>query len=246
MTIIGREAPAEIVIPVPQVSARHAEIVHVGDDVYLLTDLGSSNGTFVNGQRVQQARVRLGDDVRLGSFRVNLALFRNLVPLSAGSGQGPVFSSPPTSPAEWRPADAGGPAPAPVLKAAAPAPTPPAPVAQPSAPAPAPQPAARVAQVGQPGLGTELAVALAAQKSFTGQAFFVWFLYWLFWIPGFVMNIVYMNEASSVKKITGVSPSGSGCLTFLFFVHVLLPLIVVVLILVTGGSLLHSLTGIFR
>src|SRR5687768_4194901 len=53
---IGRRIGNQILVEDPLVSSQHAKIVCVGDD-YLLLDLGSSNGTFVNGQRVHDLHV---------------------------------------------------------------------------------------------------------------------------------------------------------------------------------------------
>ena len=229
MTIIGREPPADVVFPVAQVSARHAEIIHVVDDVYLLSDLGSTNGTFVNGQRVQQAQVRLSDDIRFGSFRANLLPYQGIIPLASSSRSAVIGTAglPVLPPTPW------GPVPASPLWA--PCPT-----------VPPPGHGVPAQGAGQQNLQADLTVALAAQKSFTGRAFFVWFLYWLFWLPGFIMNIVYMNEAGRVKKLTGRSASGSGCLAILFFVHVVIPLAALVLIVLTGGAILGSLGRVLR
>ena len=49
--IIGREAGNEIVIEDPQVSRRHAQLTRQGTS-YLIEDIGSTNGTYVNGKRV--------------------------------------------------------------------------------------------------------------------------------------------------------------------------------------------------
>jgi len=87
MVIIGRGAPADIIIPVPQVSARHAEIRHLRDDLYLLTDLGSSNGTFVREQRITSAEMRLSDSIRFGSFKIDLSAYAHLIPPAAGPGE---------------------------------------------------------------------------------------------------------------------------------------------------------------
>jgi serine phosphatase RsbU (regulator of sigma subunit) len=62
---LGRRPPAEVVVPDPEVSGLHCEVVargSVGDA--LVTDLGSTNGTFVNGRRVQGS-VRLTQGMRL-------------------------------------------------------------------------------------------------------------------------------------------------------------------------------------
>ena len=49
--LMGRDETCEIVIPERQVSRRHASI-HAEGDRYILKDLDSKNGTFVNGQPV--------------------------------------------------------------------------------------------------------------------------------------------------------------------------------------------------
>ncbi len=57
-----------------QLSRRHARIVRDADGRLTIEDLGSANGTFVNGERVRGARVlKLGDSVRLGSRTLELA-----------------------------------------------------------------------------------------------------------------------------------------------------------------------------
>ncbi len=66
---IGR-ADADIVLDQPLVARRHAELAWVGNH-HVLRDLGSSNGTWVNGVRVQGSRVLApGDVVQIGTFRL--------------------------------------------------------------------------------------------------------------------------------------------------------------------------------
>jgi len=63
---IGRDLNAEIVINIPEVSRRHARL-RLEAGVYMLEDLGSTNGTFVNGQRLTSPqRLRNGDTIMLG------------------------------------------------------------------------------------------------------------------------------------------------------------------------------------
>lgn len=62
-TILGRDAQCTIPIAGTHLSRRHAEIIP-GNDGLLIRDLGSVNGTFVNGTRVEQAFLRNGDKVR--------------------------------------------------------------------------------------------------------------------------------------------------------------------------------------
>lgn len=54
----------------PQVSRRHAIIERQADGTYLLRDLGSTNGTYVNGQRVHLHTLRRGDVIQIGPFKL--------------------------------------------------------------------------------------------------------------------------------------------------------------------------------
>jgi hypothetical protein len=63
--VIGRARDCDIHLPDPNASRRHAEVRPDGDD-YLLADLGSTNGTELNGQRVGQARLSSGDRILIG------------------------------------------------------------------------------------------------------------------------------------------------------------------------------------
>jgi hypothetical protein len=64
LTTIGRTPDNQIVIPSREVSRKHAEIV-LGQAGYLLRDLGSPNGTFVNGQKVGEHKLQEGDRITL-------------------------------------------------------------------------------------------------------------------------------------------------------------------------------------
>lgn len=64
--VLGRDPAVDIVIESPGVSRRHARIYQV-DQTYMIEDLGSSNGTFVNGVRISEpVRLKHGDEIRLG------------------------------------------------------------------------------------------------------------------------------------------------------------------------------------
>jgi hypothetical protein len=65
--VLGRDASADITVPDPAVSRRHARI-HRGADEVWMEDLGSTNGTYVNGDRLTVPyRLRDGDEVKLGN-----------------------------------------------------------------------------------------------------------------------------------------------------------------------------------
>jgi pSer/pThr/pTyr-binding forkhead associated (FHA) protein len=63
---IGRSSDCDIVLPSDAVSRRHARIHVQGDDVEI-RDLGSRNGTIVNGKTIDVAPLVPGDQVRIGS-----------------------------------------------------------------------------------------------------------------------------------------------------------------------------------
>jgi pSer/pThr/pTyr-binding forkhead associated (FHA) protein len=73
-TVIGRGDQANLRLPDVGISRRHARIDFDGGQV-VLTDLGSTNGTSVNGQRVSAVALNPGDMVQLGTttltFRVD-------------------------------------------------------------------------------------------------------------------------------------------------------------------------------
>ena len=66
---IGRDADNDLVIADdPKVSRHHAEVAHRGG-VWWVIDRGSRNGTFVNDEKVTEAGLRNGDQLRFGSRR---------------------------------------------------------------------------------------------------------------------------------------------------------------------------------
>ncbi len=62
---IGRREDCDLRIPLPSVSRKHCKFVR-GDTGLELKDLASSNGTFVNNQRVQETILKAGDRVVVG------------------------------------------------------------------------------------------------------------------------------------------------------------------------------------
>src|SRR5947209_3639883 len=62
---IGRHAECDVVLDDTNISRRHAEVRRQGED-YMLVDLGSTNGSKVNGTRVKQQALADGDEITLG------------------------------------------------------------------------------------------------------------------------------------------------------------------------------------
>ena len=65
-TVIGRRQDCQLRIPTKDVSRQHCVLIMDGTSI-VAKDLGSSNGTFVNGRRVQQYRLASGDQIQVGS-----------------------------------------------------------------------------------------------------------------------------------------------------------------------------------
>lgn len=70
--IIGRSVDAHIVLTDHTVSKRHAALIIDSNGNLLFEDLGSTNGSFVNGKQVTGVTdLKMGDKIRLGSFNFN-------------------------------------------------------------------------------------------------------------------------------------------------------------------------------
>ena len=69
--VIGRDPVCDLVVGHPSVSRRHAALVPYHDR-WMVRDLGSTNGTRVNGWRVKHAVVVCGDEIALGEQRIVL------------------------------------------------------------------------------------------------------------------------------------------------------------------------------
>jgi len=81
--MIGRDPAAEVSLSSSQVSWHHARISPLADGC-CITDLNSTNGTFVNGQRLTPEtpeRIRKDDSIKIGEFSLNC------VPSPAGAGE---------------------------------------------------------------------------------------------------------------------------------------------------------------
>jgi hypothetical protein len=104
----GRSPENAIVLDTPRASRRHAEIRREGSD-YILADLGSANGTIVNGQRLSAPhRLRPGDTFEIGddTFRFDApqpAMDATLIATPAPVASPPTVPVGPQSPPPYQP-----------------------------------------------------------------------------------------------------------------------------------------------
>jgi hypothetical protein len=69
VTRAGRHPDSDIFLDDITVSRRHAEIVR-GMDGFFVRDAGSLNGTYVNRERIDEARLSNGDELQIGKFKL--------------------------------------------------------------------------------------------------------------------------------------------------------------------------------
>jgi pSer/pThr/pTyr-binding forkhead associated (FHA) protein len=92
---IGRHGDNDIILPDPQVSRHHAEIVMQGGR-WVVSDLGSANGTFVNGQQVAGPHVlNHGDLLRVGQTQFQVEIAATLAAQDTLIEAAPVAAPPP-------------------------------------------------------------------------------------------------------------------------------------------------------
>jgi len=73
MLALGRSARCDITLPDPQASRQHARLEWRHDGLYLL-DTNSTNGTYVNGYRIGQVRLRGGEQVQISNTVLTIQL----------------------------------------------------------------------------------------------------------------------------------------------------------------------------
>lgn len=65
---VGRAPDTDVFLDDITVSRQHAHFDHVGD-TWVLVDLGSLNGSYVNRERVDQVELEQGDEIQIGKYR---------------------------------------------------------------------------------------------------------------------------------------------------------------------------------
>jgi hypothetical protein len=89
--VIGRSVQSDLVLADVPASRRHARLASQGGHL-VLTDLGSTNGTLVNGRSVREVAVGAGDEIRIGDAVLSVA------PAPDGPGTGDLGSPAPRPP----------------------------------------------------------------------------------------------------------------------------------------------------
>jgi hypothetical protein len=70
VTTAGRHPQSDLFLDDITVSRRHAEFRRSGDGSFTVSDVGSLNGTYLNRQRVEEARLTSGDELQIGKYRL--------------------------------------------------------------------------------------------------------------------------------------------------------------------------------
>lgn len=91
-TTIGRLEDNTFQIPEPSVSSHHCEVLLNGNDV-VIKDLNSTNGTFINGDKISESALKPGQVLRLGQIELRLE-----TEATAGSSASTPTPAPATSP----------------------------------------------------------------------------------------------------------------------------------------------------
>jgi pSer/pThr/pTyr-binding forkhead associated (FHA) protein len=72
-TLIGRSPDCEIFLDDVTVSRKHA-VLHRRDDTFVVEDLGSLNGTFLNKRRIESGELNDNDELQIGKYRLTFLL----------------------------------------------------------------------------------------------------------------------------------------------------------------------------
>ena len=101
VTVLGRTQDNQIVVNDTKASSHHAELRSMGQD-YTVTDLGSTNGTFVNGQQIDRNMprvLRTGDIIRIGDTNYTFEM-RPDMGMYGNQGSGSNYGFAPTQMAQ--------------------------------------------------------------------------------------------------------------------------------------------------
>ncbi|BFM11459.1 hypothetical protein R50072_16120 [Simiduia litorea] len=108
-TIVGRASDCDIVLAAAHLSRKHAQL-SVKDGLLYVRDLGSANGTFLNGSQVKEARVKRGDELRFDTLSFGVVgptddIDKTTIRESARSPKSPASPAPVRKPELRKPAE---------------------------------------------------------------------------------------------------------------------------------------------
>ncbi len=69
-TSVGRSTDGDVFLDDITVSRKHAAFERRADGSWFVRDLGSLNGTYVNGEQVEETKLANGDEVQIGKFKL--------------------------------------------------------------------------------------------------------------------------------------------------------------------------------
>ncbi|MHC4259649.1 MAG: FHA domain-containing protein, partial [Planctomycetota bacterium] len=73
VTVIGRRSNCDLYIPLTSVSRKHCQL-NRHEGLLKIRDLGSRNGTYLNGKRIDEAVIQAGDNVKVGPLTFTLQI----------------------------------------------------------------------------------------------------------------------------------------------------------------------------
>jgi len=84
--VVGRSHACDLTLASADASRRHAEIVGTGEG-FVVRDLGSTNGTFVNGERVEEHDLQPGDRIQIGAGTITFCQVEASLEIPAERGE---------------------------------------------------------------------------------------------------------------------------------------------------------------
>ena len=85
--VLGRSRSCDLTLKTPDASRRHAEIAAVTAG-YVIRDLGSTNGTIVNGERIEECELQSGDRIEIGGDLITFFQLDSALDASEGADSG--------------------------------------------------------------------------------------------------------------------------------------------------------------
>lgn len=93
VTVIGRRKNCDLRIPLESVSRRHCQF-NIENQTLKLRDLGSRNGTFLNGKRIEEQVLKPGDSIKIGPVEFAMQIDGQPEKVTAAPDQTDVVDSP--------------------------------------------------------------------------------------------------------------------------------------------------------